>query len=285
MSEEKKPYRIDGRPATIFRVTKNPDNPYVMIDRRPIDNPKLSYKAKGILTYLMSRPDGWEVSVSDMIKKASDGEASVRSGLKELKLAGHMKYTKMREKGRITGWLIEVFEIPSPDGDFQDVAFQDVENRGQVLSTLSNNETTIKELKKGEEKPDIVDGILENLKKTQAIQEACDFFEQAFGFGSLPWDAKPAWRKFAQWVYTTYSEDSTALKDYATWRHGKGQYKGAMTNTAIRNNPQIFMDTGWPTFLAYTAMYPNGEVPAKGTPSQNRQAKNLAALQAMDFGD
>lgn len=148
MSEEKKPYRIEGRPPTIYRIVKSPENPYVSIDRRPVDNALLSFKAKGILTYLMSRPDGWEVSVADLVKHATDGEASIRSGLKELKDFGHMKYTKLREKGRITGWLIEVFEVPisSPDSDFQDVenpdvAFQDVENQGQVLSTSSINDS------------------------------------------------------------------------------------------------------------------------------------------------
>jgi len=142
MSEQKQPYKIKDRPATIFRVVKSKDNPYVMIDRRPVENPKLSYKAKGILVYLLSRPDGWEVSVADLIKRSTDGEAGVRTGLKELKNAGHMKYTTSRKSGRITGWLIEVYEVP--DGDFQQVEILDVENRTQVLSTLSNKEKPLK---------------------------------------------------------------------------------------------------------------------------------------------
>jgi DnaD/phage-associated family protein len=152
MSEPKKEYKIDGRPSTIYRTVKNKDNPYVIIDRRPINNKELSFKAKGILTYLMSRPDGWEVSIADLVKHSTDGEASIRAGLKELKNAGHMKYTTSRKQGRITGWLIEVYEVPqsdfaatSPDGDFQQVENlqvenQDVENRTQVLKTLSINE-------------------------------------------------------------------------------------------------------------------------------------------------
>ena len=143
MSEHKQPYRIKDRPPTIYRVVKSKDNPYVMIDRRPVENPELSFKAKGILTYLLSRPDGWEVSVADLIKRGTDGEAGIRAGLKELKNAGHMKYSTSRKAGRITGWLIEVYEVP--DGDFLqveilDVEKQDVENRTQVLSTLSNKD-------------------------------------------------------------------------------------------------------------------------------------------------
>jgi DnaD/phage-associated family protein len=112
----------------------------------------------------LSRPDGWEVSITDLTNRATDKEASVRSGLKELRKAGHMKYEVSRDKGRITGWLIRVYEVPfmdefsgaedgffaeieenQPDGDFQQVEkpqveFQQVENQRQVLSTLSNTE-------------------------------------------------------------------------------------------------------------------------------------------------
>ena len=146
MTEPQK-YRIEGRPRTIYRTVKNVENPFVMIDRRPIDNKALSFKAKGLLTYLMSRPDGWEVSVADLINHSPEGEASVRSGLKELKKAGHMKYTKMRSHGRITGWLIEIYESPhlSPDGDFLHVENLDVENRTQVLSTLSITDLNVNE--------------------------------------------------------------------------------------------------------------------------------------------
>lgn len=146
-----------------------------MIDTRPVLNEKLSWKAKGILTYLMSRPDGWEVSVADLVKRSTDGAASVRAGLKELRDAGHMRYFVSRQQGQITGWHIEVYELPlegefsyifpgdkmidgeippdsdfrnldtptggiSPDSDFQQVENQQVENRRQVLKNLSNNE-------------------------------------------------------------------------------------------------------------------------------------------------
>ena len=158
MSEERKPYKIEGRTPTIYRVVKNKENPYVMIDRRPVDNSALSFKAKGILTYLLSRPDGWEVSVADLIKHGKEGEGAVRSGLKELKLAGHMKYTKSRKQGRITGWLIEVFEVQQPDRGFQDVENPDVENRGQVLSTLSSTERS----NNGDKSPDTSNLSIEN---------------------------------------------------------------------------------------------------------------------------
>lgn len=40
MSEEKPNYSAKSK--TIFRISKDKDNPYVMIDRRPIENAVLS---------------------------------------------------------------------------------------------------------------------------------------------------------------------------------------------------------------------------------------------------
>ena len=63
---------MSNRPKTIFRVAKNKDNPYVMIDKRPLENPSLSWKAKGVLAYLLSRPDDWEIILGDLIKRSTD---------------------------------------------------------------------------------------------------------------------------------------------------------------------------------------------------------------------
>jgi DnaD/phage-associated family protein len=161
MTDEKKLYRIEGRESTIFRVRGRDQFPYVITDRRPVDNPKLSYKAKGILTYLLSRPDGWEVNVPDLVNHSTDGAASIRTGLKELRDAGHIHYNVQREGGYIKCWVIEVYEVPeieaqsnegesvldddfrnvgTLDSDFLQVGNQQVGNRREVLSTLSTKE-------------------------------------------------------------------------------------------------------------------------------------------------
>jgi DnaD/phage-associated family protein len=122
---------------TIFRVAKNADNPFVMIDRRVIENPKLSWKAKGLLAYLLSRPDNWVVRFRDLVNRAPDGAHTVRVAMKELKAAGHVKITTEREEGRVTRWVYTVYE--SPDVDFQQVVIQQVENR--TLNNKDINET------------------------------------------------------------------------------------------------------------------------------------------------
>ncbi len=142
MSEQRPDYTT--RAQTIFRVEKNPDNPFVMIDRRPIENPKLSWKAKGLLAYLLSRPDNWIVRFRDLVNRSPDGAHTVRAAMKELRAAGHVKVLAEREKGRVLQWTYTIHE--SPDGDFQQVEKQQVENR-----TLNNNNKSLtkKKVKEG----------------------------------------------------------------------------------------------------------------------------------------
>lgn len=132
MSEQQAEYTRD---KTIFRVAKNADNPFVMIDRRPIENPKLSWKAKGLLAYLISRPDDWVVRFRDLVNRSPDGGHTVRGAMKELKAAGHVQVIAERDGGRVKRWIYEVYELP-PDVEFQQVEKQQVENR-----TLNKNKS------------------------------------------------------------------------------------------------------------------------------------------------
>lgn len=101
---------------TIFRIAKNRENPFAMIDRRALENPALSWKAKGLLGYLLSRPDNWEVQMSDLVKRATDGEFSTRGAVDELMKAGHLRRVEIRddESGRFVRFEYEVHEQPVP---------------------------------------------------------------------------------------------------------------------------------------------------------------------------
>jgi hypothetical protein len=146
------------RAQTIFRVAKNADNPFVMIDRRVIENPKLSWKAKGLLAYLLSRPDNWVVRFGDLVKRAPDGAHTIRQAMKELKTAGHVKVTTERDGGRITRWIYEVFEAPpvstSPDVENQQVEILQVENL-PFNNTDSVNETDCTDINTGADAPPV----------------------------------------------------------------------------------------------------------------------------------
>lgn len=98
---------------TIIRVQKGRSNPYVIIDKRIFSDGRLSWKAKGILGYLLSKPDNWKVMIVDLIKQSKDGRIAVYSGLKELEDYGYLKREPIRdEKKRIMYWEYTVYEQP-----------------------------------------------------------------------------------------------------------------------------------------------------------------------------
>ena len=96
---------------TIFRIEKDKKNPFAMVDKGVLSDSTISWKSKGILVYLLSKPDDWNVVMSDIINKAKDGRDAVYSGLKELIKAGYIKRTRRRNKeGRLEGHEYIVYE-------------------------------------------------------------------------------------------------------------------------------------------------------------------------------
>lgn len=101
MSEDKKLNEV-------IRVKKRPSN-FVMMDKTFLEDDRLSYKAKGLLAYLLSKPDDWKVIVGNLVNSSKDGKASVYAGLKEL---GYMNVTSAEiDKSSGMEFYINVSEV------------------------------------------------------------------------------------------------------------------------------------------------------------------------------
>ena len=110
-SEKTRAEKKEERRNEIIRIQKKKSN-FVMLDKGFIDNPNLSWKAKGILTYLLSKPDSWRVIIKDIVKHGTGGERAIYSGLNELKQAGYYRKYPVREGQRIVRWDSVVYECP-----------------------------------------------------------------------------------------------------------------------------------------------------------------------------
>ena len=56
---------------TIIRAARR--HRFVIIDQRAIEDVRLSWAARGLLGYLLSRPDDWKVLVNDLRKRGDLG--------------------------------------------------------------------------------------------------------------------------------------------------------------------------------------------------------------------
>lgn len=138
----------------IYRVKHNSDNPYFMLNRHAAEDDQLSYKALGILTYLLSKPDNWTVYEVDLEKRHTDGLSSVRSGLKELRDRGYIVKLSIRDdKGKITHWETHVYEAPTLSRiHIQENPDSGLSTCGEIASLVSNESIGITDLKENKEK-------------------------------------------------------------------------------------------------------------------------------------
>lgn len=94
----------------IVNKVKKEDN-FTIVDNGYLNDPNLSFKAKGILTYFLSLPGDWVIYYEEVIKHAKDGIKSFRSGIDELINEGYIYRYPVRENGVIIRWETEIYEV------------------------------------------------------------------------------------------------------------------------------------------------------------------------------
>lgn len=115
---------------------------------------KLSLKAKGLLSVMLSLPDNWDYSIAGLVAISKENETAVKSALNELKDNNYVVVTKenpTKSNGGRIKYTYEVYEEPHKQNkEKQDlenlgVECQQVENHGQ----LNTNRLSTEELNTG----------------------------------------------------------------------------------------------------------------------------------------
>jgi uncharacterized phage protein (TIGR02220 family) len=127
---------------SIIRVKKAQRKPYVILDTTALNDARLSFRAKGLHTYLMAKPDDWQIFIQQLEHaSAKDGRDAVRAALKELIDAGYLKRKRQQDSktGKMAGWESTVYETPAlaeeeamGDGASQSVAESGFTDVGQT---------------------------------------------------------------------------------------------------------------------------------------------------------
>ncbi|RZI01492.1 DNA replication protein DnaD, partial [Staphylococcus condimenti] len=100
----------------IIRIDKTAGN-YFIASKYYVEDENISWKAKGIMSYLFSKPDDWQIYQTQLEKVSKDGKASVRSTINELINNGYMtRQSRRKTNGDFDGYDYTLHEYPINNG-------------------------------------------------------------------------------------------------------------------------------------------------------------------------
>ncbi len=126
------------------KVRKQPTG-FTQVTNIVLNDPLLSFKAKGIYAYIYSKPDGWDFSARRIARDAKDGNDGTISGIQELEDAGYIKRERQGD-GRVT---YHILVDPNTENPEVDIADPNTENPKQgktqigIFPTVSNKEVEV----------------------------------------------------------------------------------------------------------------------------------------------
>lgn len=129
----------------VFRVEKNQN--YTVMSNYHLRDTRLSLKAVGLLSKMLSLKEEWEYSTRGLAAICKEGVDAIGAALKELEKCGYLVRHQLRDdKGRISDTEYVIYETPhtpcpdteKPYMDNPDTAEPDMEKPAQLSKDISN---------------------------------------------------------------------------------------------------------------------------------------------------
>ena len=92
---------------SIVRIKK--ERNFVQINKEMLEEQELSLKAKGLISFCLTKPDDWQFHIQHLASVLKEGERSIRSALNEAISAGYaFRYQTRKENGDFGPWEIVI---------------------------------------------------------------------------------------------------------------------------------------------------------------------------------
>ena len=110
----------------VFRVEKNHN--YTVMANYHLKDIRLSLKAKGLMSVMLSLPDDWDYTLRGLACICKEGVDAIREAIRELERAGYILRSRERnEKGQMKNTEYVIYEEPQEpqtqdDADEEDYA-------------------------------------------------------------------------------------------------------------------------------------------------------------------
>lgn len=123
----------------VIRTPHTKDRPFFVMNRKSAQDKRLSWEARGVLAYLLSKPDDWQLMVIDLQQNC--GRDKVKKIITELAEFGYLKIEAHRdENGKFTNNEYKVIETPFTENP--STVNPSMDNPSTVNPLLHNTEKT-----------------------------------------------------------------------------------------------------------------------------------------------
>jgi hypothetical protein len=124
----------------IFRGELEFENQFTQIHNAWVRDPKITYKAKGLLTYLLSHEVGYTITIGQIIRESGDGKQSVRSALEELIKAGYLETKRTTDaRGYNAGLAYFIKDPTKPKSENPTLDNPTLDNQTALENNLTKN--------------------------------------------------------------------------------------------------------------------------------------------------
>lgn len=179
-----------GLVSETYFIKQRKKEKFTILDNTCIQDCNLSWKAKGVHTYLMSLPEDWKIHISEIVNHSCDGKAALYSAIQMLEQHGYIKKIRNRRKdGCFDNTVYQVFEVPEkteadtevhPHSDFPDMDNPDMDNR-TLLNTNKLN-TNIQNTKLTNYDPKLKENVEVVVSESVFVKVIKDLFSGEYPF-------------------------------------------------------------------------------------------------------
>lgn len=146
--------------------TPRPQSNFTILSNDVIRDDRLSFRARGVLISILSRPDNWRTSAESLANESLEGRGAILTALKELEVCGYLE--RRKHQNELGHWVSESFIYDKP-------------KYGKPTSAepTSENPTVLKELyKKNLEQVEITPS---DINASTIVAEYVDEYENHLG--------------------------------------------------------------------------------------------------------
>ena len=94
----------------VFKIEKNRN--YTIMSNHHLRDKKLSYKAKGLLSFMLSLPEDWDYSINGLVKVSKEGKKAIRAMLEELEENHYLIRKRIQLKNGQFDYEYYIYEMP-----------------------------------------------------------------------------------------------------------------------------------------------------------------------------